>query len=299
MDYRNPSTDTFVCIESTDQLIEEILKTPGDDSKPLRLITTSTGKKMIVKFGLFDSSEDPNGSRIECLKDEINNIRLLRTKKLKDYIVEPIWWSVTPKAALLCLEYVEPWKDASTFREFCNQCDDLTVFKQCLFMVIFTLKTIQDTFPGFRHNDFKADNVLVHASLREIRRHFELNGRSTRKWSFVPAVCTTLIDFELSNSDGNVVSRHCEHNEEFGLQKEFCEVFDIHLFLLDVLFNIHSAHKKEYYEFITSCIPSSLFNKTQLTVQSRMSLCQQKDWKTCGILEKLLSSMYFLSFRDE
>jgi len=303
LSYKERNLDTeghTATIHNALSLLNILRQTPGDSDKPVRiLIDQNSNSVLVAKFGL---SEDSN--RLLTIEDELSNLR--NFPKNIPHIANLLWGSYAKEkdgknSLVCCMEYVAPFEKIHTLRDLSCETNVLN-FKHAIFQAIFTMLYFQTLFPGFRHNDLKADNVLITSSLKQSVRYCNNN----KYWHLKDnAVWVKIIDFELScTPDGNRInSRLIQSNDtdmqnSFGLSSEQCTSFDIHLLFYDCLMSSSSAIRQDFESFIYDFIPSKFFKKENLTSQCRLRLEDQKTLDFPNLLSEMLNHQYFCEFQD-
>jgi len=301
---------------SVETLIKNLKKSKGSPEKPVRLLINE-GNVVVTKFGI-----GMNRERDACIHDELNNLTEIEKSQLSTpHIVKLVWGFKDKKNCILCTEYLRPLKQGvHTLRDLVKTgCDD-AVWRQCLFQIIYTLLCLHCEFPGFRHNDLKADNILVTNPTKNASSYAVDATQSNlpeplkirRTYFLSPVVAwTKIIDLEIStepNSEKRRLKSRVTKNSsqllfDYGVSEAHCALFDLHLLSFDILDNFpESKTKQEFYSFITQFIPSKLFLKENLTSKYRMKLEHQRDLQTGtkkDVLLDMLSHSYFYFLRGE
>lgn len=301
------------CVKSLEELIVELRRSNGNPDKPVRILKEENGQVLMAKFGLGDDLQ-----RQPCVEDELENYRLLSKLSLP-HVASFVWGGKTLETGLLlptvvtCIEFIFPFflqinSNIFTLRQLAEKGSTI-LWKQALFQTIFTLAQLQQHFPGFRHNDFKADNILVTNSQKDsVCYSAQYFNNRRRVWSFDNLkVWAKVIDFELAcTPSSNIKSRavltenggNLEH--EYGLSKNRCDYFDIHLLSFDVLTSSRNNPQvyDEFKQFITQYIPERYFLLENLTSQCRLKIEDQKNHSKKHILLEMLANPYFHLFRD-
>jgi hypothetical protein len=302
-------------VSTIDQLLILLEKSPGNPDKPVRLLLEENGAAIVAKF-------DIKTSRNESIEDELTNLRTLSTCSisliLERYVALVRWGGSTSRGSVLCTDYIKPYRDITTLRQLAT-CQDEMTWKSVLFQTLYALALLQKEFEGFRHNDFKGDNVLV-TDLKE-EFVFAIDTRKTdrivpplrmrRTWKIPSIAQPKIIDLELATTpNGKIKSRAILNSSEsfradFGLCSERCDVFDVHLLLYDTI-NAASASKspieKDLRVFALSFFPSELFLPHNLTSQCRLKIQDQKKLQSkLGnyALISMMSHPYFFDLRGE
>jgi hypothetical protein len=309
-------------------LLSRLRASPGDPDKPLRLLVDDArGGAMIVKYGLAD-----NPSRLSCVQDELCNLREVRAARTP-HLVQLLWGGEhvephQPRASCVaCVEYIPPLRAGlSTLRDLAAHAGTPqgdVEWRLALFQTLFSLAALQQAFPGFRHNDFKADNVMVTMPPPSIAaisygvdaRHCETLPaplRVLRTWGAQRAsVWAKLIDFELAcTPDGarvrsRTVMRVTEADElarDYGLDALRCDAFDVHLLAFDVLRGSLGGHRSQaaFRAFVCAFIPERLMHPANLTPQFRLRTQDQRALQAAlgpHVLLRMLAHPYFHHLR--
>lgn len=300
-------------ISSVLELIQRLRESNGHPDKPVRLLhDDETGVILVAKFGFGDDKQ-----RQPCIEDELENQQtLVNTSMPKPHIALMLWGGSALEipnslsSCVVCTEYIKPLNSIHTLRQLAAKGSD-DVWRQALFQIIWNLAALQTFFPGYRHNDLKADNVLV-SEPNEKHASYSITPKSglRRVWQLPLKVWAKIIDFELSctpeskgfksravsNGHGGVLE------SVYGLSPYRCDCFDIHLLLFDSLSSSvdnPSVHSN-FASFVHSFFSPSLFKVENLTEQCRLSLKDQEGLQeTLGkdILLKMLAHPYFFYLR--
>jgi len=165
----------------------------------------------------------------------------------------------------------------NNYREF-----DLVTWKTIFFQIISTLAVIQNKFPGFRHNDLKANNILVHK--REIcktRFIYTVNknkyaiqniGYQIKLWDFDFACIPGIIDNAKVSA---------EWTTRINVNPERNQYYDIHFFfntfIKDAFFPQFMDPKikcipQEARDFVNRIVPPILQKGKYVTERGRLLL---------------------------
>lgn len=295
----------FFEIDSMEDFLLKLICSDGDDDKPVRVVVDDTSKATIVKFGIKQ--------REVSILDEINNLEQLSNIEIQ-HIAKFKFKKIFDEesACILAIEYVHPCKlnereTVHTFRDLSKTADTLSI-KYAFFQVLFTLLQLQTFYPGFKHNDLKADNVLITNSPKN-NLIYTVLGRQGKKTFRLRncAVFAKIIDFELACTpdysvirSSNVLKTDKLLYYEFGLTKDKCDAFDIHLLIIDVLKHVEDPN---FQKFINDFFPSCYFFKPQVTVQYRLSIetqkIIQKKIENRNFIFEMLCHPYFFDLRDD
>jgi serine/threonine protein kinase len=297
-------------ISSIEDFLTKLKKSKGAIEKPVRILYfCNNGSLNIVKF-----SHDMG--RNKALRDEIkNNISLFELKDSR-HIAKMTWYSIKNKlnTNVMCCEYIPPLrKGILTLRQLAEFGND-DEFRQALFQTLFALHMLQKRFAGFRHNDFKADNVLVSKPppFKGGRSVYEISdGIITKQFKIYPLlVWIKIIDFEVAcTPNGKYFSSYSvmkynklQVEKDYGLSPLQCDVFDVHLLFFDI-FNVIKENivvYKHFAEFVRRYIPLELFELKNMTPQFRLRICDQailhKKLNGNTMIFDMLNDAYFSSF---
>ncbi len=201
-------------VNSAAALIGALRASPGDRDKPVRLLQDADSWRVLVaKFGLGEDTE-----RQPCVQHERQALRVV-ARAPTPHIVREVWGAACQEpdrllpSSVCCLEFVEPWGSIHTMRQLAAKGSDAQ-WREAILQVVFTLLALQATFPGFRHNDLKADNVLITAPPADMAQHgtvYAVDARSCvglpeaarvrRVWRLPrPQLHVKIIDFELAST---------------------------------------------------------------------------------------------------
>ena len=192
-----------------------------------------------------------------------------------------------------------------TFRDFLLNDPTEVEFRSCIFQIIVSLRHLQKKFPGFRHNDFKTDNILLKSGC--VNTKLEIQTKEKKRFFSIPTlVQTVLIDFE------NAWWKEKEHltkyddiftqelNTRFGIYDIECDGFDMHLLFLDILLCIKKENEfkneffKDFYIFTLDFIKPWMYLQENLTIEKRLLKKYQENFLN---LDLLLLHPYFYCFR--
>ena len=320
--FKQHTKQKFV-LNSIQDLCLRLKHSKGVEGKPVRLLVKGENV-LVTKYGIGDDK-----SRDGCIEDELRNFRILQDFKIEQYtphVVDLIWGyqNKQEKSCLMCLEYVVPVKNMGTLRDLVKSgCDD-SVWRHALFQIIYTLISLNTLFPGFKHNDLKADNILittppVHSLSYAINtkncKSLSVPLQIRRTWILSPPlVWVKIIDFEISSQthqedfkgpmlSSSIMNNPGELKDIYGLTMSPSSVFDIHLMAYDVLDNAPEGKmKNEFFSFITEFIPSKYFLKENLTTTFRLNVEDQLKLEkeiSKHVLLEMLSHSYFFFLRGD
>ena len=269
-------------------------KCPGNDDKPLRVLQTKSGGRLMAKFAYSDDQ------RHQSLQDEWNNMQ----KVSGPHVAQIVWAGKHEGNIAILTEFIEPYGKIHTMRELSSLASDLE-WRSAFFQVLFTLASLQAKHPGFRHNDLKADNVLVTCGPSQ---SYSLQYNGLRRTFFLPAgVSVKLIDFELASTPDKTFTNQLMEDRgdslvrEFGIVYKNCEMYDVHLLSYDAL-RSQNAVMSAFLTFMTFFIPKKFFDPLCLTSQFRLKVQDQEDLQASlypQILLRMMCHPYFFHFRGE
>jgi len=271
---------------------EALWTTPGDPDKPLRILRNGVGGKVVAKFALSSQR------RYKAMKDEWNNLQTCQGL----HVIQYLWGGVHEGHIVIVMEYTEPFLNFSTVRDLCAASD--LDFRIAVFKILFSVRLLQQRFPGFRHNDLKADNVLVTTGPA---RSYAFSFNGLRRTFFTPAgIDVKIIDFELATSDDELSSTTVSEGSlsmrsDFGISDNRCDIYDIHLLAYDCLRTL-TPTTLAFQKFMYAFVPSTFFDPVNLTCQFRLSFHDQDKLQRIlgpNILTKMMCHPYFFHLRGD
>ena len=308
-------------ISSVAELFTKLRESKGEPDKPVRILVEDATKVVLVaKFGFGEDL-----LRQPCIADEYRNQQLLIEANIASPHLALMKWGGcileegnSAPSCVVCTEYITQAGDFHTLRQLAKSgTDDL--WRMALFQVLFTLLNLQARFGWFRHNDLKADNILVTDSpLSQPSYCIDATNdarlvkpeKIRRVWSFEGKIWAKIIDFELAmtedckalcsravmNGDGGNLER------DYGLAPRRCDAFDVHLLFFDALQSSKGSTKhKDFQSFVFDFFSPDLFFALHLTPQCRLRVEEQESLqKHCDrLIERMLAHPYFFQFRRE
>jgi serine/threonine protein kinase len=271
---------------------EALWKTPGDPDKPLRILRNGVGGYVVAKFALTTQR------RYKAMADEWSNLEKCQNL----HVIQYLWGGKYEGHIMILMEYTEPFLTFSTVRDLCAASD--LDFRNAVFKILFTVSLLQKKFRGFRHNDLKADNVMV---THGPPRSYAFTSMGLRRTFFTPAgVDVKLIDFELATSESELSSTTVSDGSlimrsDFGISDKRCDVYDIHLLAYDCLRTL-TPTILAFQKFIFAFIPSTFFDPVNLTCQFRLKFEDQDKLQSIlgpDILVKMMCHPYFFHLRGD
>lgn len=288
-------TVTKDCVKTIHNIKEFLIalkNSPGKPGKPLRIIEdVETLKYLMAKFAFSGTP------RKFALDDEYNNLKELR-KMPELKMAHLVWGNSTENYTLVCTELIKPFENnISTFRDLVLSGNDL-LMRSCLFQILFTLLQLQTHYKNFRHNDLKADNILVCKKLEDvtfaITTFHSLSGNIRRAWK-TSQIESKIIDFEMAQCENNVLKskniNNCGNEQKkFGLSKVYCPAFDVHLIIYDALLHSKNFPMQQQYlrEFAYNFISEKYFDSSNLTVHCRLQINDQDKFNNFSVFDMLI-----------
>jgi serine/threonine protein kinase len=268
-------------------------------------------EEILIQNELYIVKKATTKEKQILLEDEINNLKKLQ--KVSPFlgigIISYKESIVSQTETILVTKKILGFLGHTTLRSllFSNIFVHDLWFREILFQVIYTIGSLQLFFNGFRHNDLKADNILL--QLQPVSNYKKLytwppkplslkhQNQSNKSCTFKlnTGIETFLIDFELSTSlpytkiENNnnfdstyLTSRSIECADKiFGLSFDRCDLFDIHLLFSELrLFAPLKSWGPSFLLFCKDFFDDSMFTKVHSTRQFRMNLKTQKDCMT-------------------
>jgi serine/threonine protein kinase len=236
------------------------------------------------------------------LEDEIRNHKLIQSKNVPGILNiehEDGFNLVTRKVSGLFGHF----NLRSLLFSNCNLHDLL--FREILFQICFSIGILQFSFQSFRHNDLKADNILLDTSHESSEFIFEWPNPK-RHWKLNSGIKTYIIDFEVSSSNdfNNNKSLALEKaHSKFGLSAERCDMFDIHLLFSELRMSApHKVWGASFLAFSQDFFNDKMFSSDVCTSQFRLNFQAQKQsmtlrWKRDNFIFRILSHQYFSHLR--
>lgn len=173
-------------------------------------------------------------------------------------------------------------------------------WKIFFFQLLSVLAVIQLTFPNFRHNDLKANNILLHRIDKTVKCTYHIN-----KHNYVLPPSDLLIkmwDFDFACIPGYVdnIKVHEKWTKELNITTKQNRYYDIHFFFytLQLFFPRIMDEKyagKETIEFINDVVPPLYKSKSKATDKGRLLVNDEY----ITPLQLLENHKYFDEFRVE
>jgi len=141
-------------------------------------------------------------------------------------------------------------------------------FLVILFQLFYSMITIQYYFPGFRHNDLKADNILVrtYPIIADHYYTYKIFGRDYH----IPDIGIKLkiwdFDFSVSNTIANN-KIDIKWSDEFGATNDINPIYDIHSFMNISLVNLRKFIPKNMVKMFESNLTTEDVDLLNLSVK--------------------------------
>lgn len=176
-------------------------------------------------------------------------------------------------------------------------------FKVFIFQILSVLAVIHTRFPNFRHNDFKANNILVHCTesifqpvdaILKVKRNnniYTIHGKKYR----VPNIgfIIKIWDFDFAcipGVVGNIKVENEKWTHDLNIKPVKNQYYDLHFFLTTLVSFIPDVLKySDFNFFYHNVIPEKFQNEPKCRLQ-----CDDEYVTPIQLLE---SSFYFNSFR--
>lgn len=202
---------------------------------------------IILPIGTFDTNITPFVNLIE------QNILNKNNVKYKEFVDRYKKGEYYDKVSILLCE----WANRGDLLEFIKKHYkkfQLLHWKVILFQIISTLAVIQSKYPDFRHNDLKANNILVHKlGIKNAKFSYKVMGVNF----VVPNIGyqVKMCDFDFSCIPGIVENSKvsAEWTNNINVCAERNRYYDLHFFFNTLI------RKGFFPEFLTeSCIPNEV-----------------------------------------
>ena len=142
--------------------------------------------------------------------------------------------------------------------------------KTLLFQILYTLATIQEVYPAFRHNDLHIGNILINIVVSNpdfYRNDIDIDKLSYIKYNFLTQVfyvpffefSTLLWDYDFSSIDGLVDNYKAKYSfNNIGISQYPNHYFDMHCCLNCIYNSLKVDIDSDSKQFILDCIPDKL-----------------------------------------
>jgi serine/threonine protein kinase len=100
-----------------------------------------------------------------------------------------------------------------------------------ILQVLFTLCILQYKYPGFRHNDLKADNILLDLKSKKKNIYLKIKNMC---WIIPPDIpLVKIADFDYVNIPNKINNDKVktDHSKTFGCTPEKSKIYDLHIFM--------------------------------------------------------------------
>jgi serine/threonine protein kinase len=240
----------------------------------LPIASFNTKIKHFLDDALFLTKEEREKKELEKRRREMNKRNGIKEKKenkkskYEEFIEEYEEGNLHNEVSVLISE----WADCKDFLNFLrNNYAELTLkeWKVFLFQIISTLSIIQMRYPGFRHNDLKANNILI----QSMSYNTEEDKKKTFKYKV--SKCSYVVpnigyhikiwDFDFACIPGTVDNEKCKKKwaNLINVTPEQNRYYDIHFFFNTLVRNegflpeilIDSKVPIELKEFINRIVP--------------------------------------------
>jgi len=254
---------------------------------------------IILPIGTFNTSIKPFLSLIEDEVVDNNN------KKYKQFIEKYKKKEYHEQVSILMSE----WANKGDLLDFIRRhYTKLTLihWKVFLFQIISTLAVIQSKFPSFRHNDLKANNILVHKDKNKhnIVFRYTVNNRKyiipnigyqIKLWDFDFACIPNIVDNKKVNA---------KWTTNINVIPEKNRYYDIHYFFNTLIkkgffpqFNKSKAIPKEVRQFVYRIVPLKYRKEKKGVIAERGRILIDLEYTTPNKILK--HDVFFEEFRKK
>lgn len=224
---------------------------------------------LVLPIAMFDTSIKPFLTFIE--KGIVNNKRIKKYQEFIDRCNKGEYHNIVSVL-------ISEWANKGDFSDFIKENYEsftLLTWKVLFFQIIFTLAIIQKKYPGFRHNDMKANNILIHSIPHEpsvITYKYENVifkvpniGYAIRIWDF---------DFACIPKFVENVKTEMSWTKDINVKRIRHKYYDIHYFFNTLYrdgffpnFFIVSTVPNEVKEFVRRVIPEKYRNNKEFVYE--------------------------------
>ena len=171
--------------------------------------------------------------------------------------------------------------------------DHYTTFKPYYWKIFFfqllsVLAVIQYQFPAFRHNDLKANNLLIHDNLNDFKYSYNINGKKyitppfryvLKLWDFDFACIPNIVDnIKIKEKYFNKMNITMKQNRYYDIHFFFCTLIDCGFF--PQIMNPQIVGN-DTVEFIKRVVPNKYrFNPNNLNVNNKGRLLVDDEYLT-------------------
>lgn len=252
---------------------------------------------IVLPLGTFNTSIEPFIKLIES--DVVDK----KNKKYAEFIEKYNNGEYFDQTSILMSEWANRGDLADFIRKFYNKFKPLH-WKTIFFQIISTLAVIQSKYPSFRHNDLKANNILVHKVNKTVKKNwYTVMGHKYN----VPNIGyqIKLWDFDFACIPGVVEnSKVCaEWTTHINVIPEQNRYYDIHYFFNTLIkkpffpqFMTDNLIPTEAKEFINRIVPLEYQNNEKNVHKRGRFLLKQEYIIPRDILE---NDPYFEEFRKK
>ena len=202
---------------------------------------------------------------------------------------------------------ISEWADRGDFLKYVRKnCEQITLnqWKVLMFQLISCLAIIHERYPAFRHNDLKANNILVQKINDPTSRHKGFHYKIKNKDYYVPSIGIMLKiwDFDFACIPGIVDNAKVEADwtSKVNVTPKRNQYYDLHYFLNTIgrpgfVSQFYEKIPDEFRDFIYRIIPPEYrdFDGKYITAKGRLLL----DVEYITPLEILENDIFLSSFR--
>ena len=253
---------------------------------------------IILPIGTFNTSIKPFLSLIE--DDVVDN----ENKKYKQFLEKYKKKGYHEQVSILMSEWANKGDLLDFIRRHYNKLT-LIHWKVFLFQIISTLAVIQSKFPSFRHNDLKANNILVHKD-KESKKNVVFRYTVNNRKYVIPNIGyqIKLWDFDFACIPGIVENKkvNAKWTNEINVIPKKNRYYDIHYFLNTLIkrgffpqFNTSKSIPKEVKEFVYRIVPEKYRKQKEGVIAERGRILLDIEYTTPNKILK--HDTFFEEFR--
>lgn len=177
---------------------------------------------------------------------------------------------------------------------------ELSTWKNILFQIIYTLYIIQSYYPGFRHNDLKANNILMSRFRKSRANKYKIKDI---KYPFLIPSCEYVIyiwDFDFSAIEGQINNEKVSSSwtNKFNIHNKRNDYYDIHYLINSLKTFIPDLYRSqnvpsEIKDFFRKIVPRQYSGKDVKNTLKNNRLLINDVWTTP---KRLLKDDFFEDF---
>lgn len=263
-----------------------------------RFVTNRETPHVVCPVTCFNTSID-SIRRLDLNMQHVYNTK--KFEKFKEFLSrtkKPGYYHDT------CSIMISEWANAGDLLSFLrDEYHNLTEmqWRVIMFQVLHPLAVIQNENPGFRHNDLKANNILIHETSHKAKWNASVKYRIGDTRFLVPNIGMQLLiaDFDFANIPGVIDNRkvRSEWCRKINITPDPNRYYDMHYFFYTLFY----CYLKKFFE--TPTVPSSVkyFIQQMVPMEARENVMKRGRLKLKKELmtpmQVLMENSYFESFR--